>query len=95
MKLRRIIPLLICFNMMAMEPDRKVYVQHKAAHAVVGIGVAWVGHELGYPKTGLAVAFGLGVAKELYDRKHGGKFRGGDVAWTTLPAVTVSYSLKW
>ena len=67
--------------------DRSYYVNRKVGHAVVGMGVAWAGHELGYPKTG--------IAKELYDRKHGGKFRAGDIMWTAAPATVVSISFKW
>lgn len=75
--------------------DRSYYVNRKVGHAVVGMGIVWAGHELGYPKTGIAVAWGLGIAKELYDRKHGGKFRAGDVAFTAVPATVVSISFKW
>ena len=74
---------------------RETYVTHKTAHALVGIGVAWAGHELGYPKTGIACAWGLGIAKELYDRKHGGRFRVGDVIWTGAPATVFSVSVRW
>jgi hypothetical protein len=77
-----------------MTPDRRTYVEHKTVHALVGLGVAEFGRRQGYPKTGIAVAWGLGVAKELYDRKHGGRFRAGDVAWTGAPA-TVSISVRW
>ena len=74
---------------------RETYVARKTAHALVGMGVIWAGHELGYPKTGIACAFGLGVAKELYDRKHGGRFRAGDVAWTVMPGAVISVSVRW
>ncbi len=79
----------------ALASDRSYYVNRKIGHAAVGIGIAWAGHELGYPKTGIAVAFGVGIAKELYDRKHGGKFRAGDVAWTAAPGAVISFSFKW
>jgi hypothetical protein len=74
---------------------RQVYVKHKALHAIGGIGIAWVGHEMGYPKTGVALAFGVGIAKELYDQKHGGSFRAGDVAWTGMPAAAISIAFRW
>lgn len=73
---------------------RQVYVQHKAAHALVGIAVYEAFRAADRPKTGLAVVLTLGVAKELYDRKHGGRFRPGDVAWTVAPA-TLTYSVRW
>ena len=41
------------------------------------------------------IAFGLGIAKELYDKKHGGSFRCGDVAWTGMPGATLSISFRW
>ena len=73
---------------MCMTPARQTYVTHKAAHAVIGVAVC-------YPKTGIAIAFGLGIAKELYDKKHGGSFRCGDVAWTGMPGATLSISFRW
>ena len=86
--------LLTSLALRLMAGDRSVYVQHKAAHAAIGMAVYEVGKASGHPKTGLALAFGLGIGKELYDRKHGGSFRAGDVAWTTVPA-TISFSFKW
>lgn len=92
--MRRFLILFLCLPSFAMTPARRTYVEHKAAHALVGIGVAYTGERLGYPKTGIAVAWGLGIAKELYDRKHGGRFRAGDVAWTGAPA-TITFSVRW
>lgn len=71
------------------------YNRRKAAHALIGIGVAFTGEKLGYPKVGLALAFGLGVGKELYDQRHGGSFRAGDVAWTGGPALVISFRHRW
>ena len=85
----------ICAPLMCMTPARQTYVTHKAAHAVIGVAVCYAGAGLGYPKTGIAVAFGLGIAKELYDKKHGGSFRCGDVAWTGMPGATLSISFRW
>lgn len=93
--MRRLLILFLCLPAFAMTPARQTYVEHKAAHALVGVGIAWAGQELGYPKTGIAVAWGLGIAKELYDRKHGGRFRAGDVAWTGAPATVFSISVRW
>lgn len=76
------------------QSSRRVYVEHKAAHALAGLAVYELGKAAGHPRTGLAIAFGLGIAKELYDRHHGGSFRAGDVAWTGGPA-TVAFSFKW
>lgn len=70
------------------------YNRRKAAHALIGIGVAFTGEKLGYPKTGIALAWGLGVGKELYDQRHGGRFRAGDVAWTGAPATFV-IAIRW
>ena len=92
--MRRFLILFLCLPSFAMTPARRTYVEHKAVHALVGIGVAEFARQKGYPKTGVAVAFGLGIAKELYDRKHGGRFRAGDVAWTGAPA-TLSISVRW
>ena len=72
-----------------------VYVKHKAAHAVAGMAVAYTGAKLGYPKTGIALAWAAGIGKELYDQKHGGSFRTGDVLWTGAPATVFSYTFKW
>jgi len=70
------------------------YNRRKAGHALVGIAVYGAFYHFGYPKTGVAVAFGLGVGKELYDERHGGRFRCGDVAWTGCPAM-VTFSIRW
>ena len=78
----------------AMAESHQTYVQHKTIHALGGIAVYEAFRAAGRPKTGLAVVLGLGIAKELYDRKHGGRFRGGDVAWTTAPA-TVTFVVRW
>lgn len=90
--MRKLLPLLLCLPVMG--ETRQNYVQHKAAHALVGLAVYETFKVAHRPKTGLAVVFGLGVAKELYDRKHGGRFRPGDVAWTVAPA-TLTYSVRW
>ena len=82
--MRRFLILFLCLPSFAMTPARRTYVEHKAVHALVGIGVAEFGRRQGYPKTGVAVAFGLGIAKELYDRKHGDGSC-SDVAWTGRP----------
>lgn len=92
--MRSLICFILCLPAFAMTPARQTYVEHKAIHALVGISVAEFGRAKGYPKTGIAVAWGLGIAKELYDRKHGGRFRAGDVAWTGAPA-TLSISVRW
>ena len=85
----------LCAPIMAMTPDRKTYVEHKAIHAVISLGICYTANEMGYPKTGVAIAFGLGLAKELYDKKHGGRFRVGDVAWTTMPGATLTIAYRW
>lgn len=73
---------------------RQVYVKHKAAHALVGIGVAVIAQEFNHPRLGLMLVLMLGVGKELYDQAHGGAFRLGDVAWTFGPATFVVV-MRW
>ena len=73
---------------------RQVYVIHKALHALGGIGIYYAFDLVGYPKLGLAVTLGAGIAKELLDREMGGRFRAGDIAWTVLPA-TVVFVVRW
>jgi hypothetical protein len=68
---------------------RTVYVKHKSIHALGGLAVYGFFDHAGYPKTGLCVVLALGILKELYDRRNGGTFRPGDVAWTIGPASVV------
>jgi len=93
------LPLLLCASLWGQQAQglsaRETYVTHKAFHAMGGVMVYYAFADAGYPKTGLAVAWGLGIAKELYDRKHGGRFRAGDVAWTGAPATLIQVSFKW
>jgi hypothetical protein len=89
--MRMMVIYLLCMPAMA---GNTTYQQHKAVHACVGMGVAWAGKELGYPKTGIALAWGLGIGKELYDADHGGSFRCGDICWTGIPA-TITFSIRW
>ena len=70
------------------------YNRHKAVHALAGLAIYEVSKHYGHPKTGLALAWGLGIAKELHDQRHGGRFRAGDVAWTGAPA-TLTFSVRW
>ena len=74
--------------------DRSTYEHHKLVHVAAGIAVYEVCKLNGAPKTGVALAFGLGIAKETYDKRHGGKFRGGDVAWTSGPAA-FCFAVRW
>ena len=74
---------------------RQTYVFHKTVHAIGGISVVYLGHVLGLPKSGLAFAWALGAAKELYDSKHGGSFRVGDIAWTGMPATVLAILMRW
>lgn len=74
---------------------RQVYVRHKAAHAIVGLTLTYLSHEAGEYLPGLIAAFILAVLKEDMDRRSGGSFRVGDIAWTVGPAIVLSYSLKW
>ena len=83
--------LLLCLPLLAGD---RTYARHKALHALGGILVYEGAKQLGHPKTGLALAWGLGIGKEIYDQRHGGSFRAGDVAWTGLPA-TVCFSVRW
>lgn len=87
--------LLLVTPLMAQPSPRTVYVTHKTAHALVGLTVAYTFAELGYPKTGVVTAWLLGVLKELYDQRHGGSFRAGDVAWTGAPATVFTVSFRW
>lgn len=73
---------------------RQVYVIHKTLHAIGGIAVYMAFDLIGYPKLGLGMALGIGIAKELLDQSNGGKFRVGDIAWTALPA-TVAFVVRW
>lgn len=70
------------------------YNRHKAIHALAGFAVYEVAKHYGHPRTGVALAWGLGIAKELHDQRHGGRFRAGDVAWTGAPA-TLTFSVRW
>ena len=74
---------------------RTVYVKHKAVHAVGGLVLTWAFAEMGYPKTGLFLTLLAAVLKERYDQLHGGSFRGGDIAWTIMPAATIVIAFRW
>lgn len=87
--------LLSCMSWLNAGTPREVYVKHKTAHALVGLGVFFVSYELGYPKTGLSIDLALAVGKELYDSTHGGRFRVGDIAWTVLPATAFYLAIRW
>ena len=69
--------------------DRQVYVFHKTVHAIAGIALATLVNHLGNPYMGIASAWLLGIAKEIYDQNSGGSFGAGDVAWTGAPATVV------
>jgi len=89
--MKKLLAFLLCVPMLAGNAE---YNRRKACHALAGIGVAWSCKKLGYPKTGIALAWCLGIGKELYDQKHGGRFRCGDIAWTGGPA-TLTFSIRW
>lgn len=68
---------------------RTIYVKHKTIHGLGGLALYGIFDAAGYPKTGLCFVLALGILKELYDQRNGGRFRGGDVAWTIVPASVV------
>ena len=74
--------------------SRTIYLKHKSVHALGGLAVYQLGKVSGHPKTGLAMAWGIGVAYESYEQRHGGRFRAGDIAWTVAPA-TLAFSVRW
>ena len=43
------------------------------------------------PAIGIGVAATAGILKELYDRKHGGRFSTADVLWTVAGGVAGAY----
>ena len=43
------------------------------------------------PVIGIGVAATAGILKELYDRKHGGRFSTADVVWTVAGGVAGAY----
>ena len=43
------------------------------------------------PAVGIGVAATAGILKELYDRKHGGRFSTADVVWTAAGGVAGAY----
>ena len=100
---KMILPLLLTAQMWAAETKvwfnsgtpHTVYVKHKAAHALVGLTLTYLSHEAGDYIPGLIAAFILAVLKEDMDRRGGGKFRVGDIAWTVGPAIVVAVGFKW
>lgn len=44
---------------------------HKVGHFGICFGFSWGGAKLNQPKLGFGIAMGMGLAKELYDVKHG------------------------
>lgn len=72
-----------------------VYIKHKAAHAIVGLTLTYLSHEAGDYRPGLICALILALLKEHLDRRAGGQFRAGDIAWTVGPAYVVAVSFKW
>lgn len=71
----------------------------KANHVVWGYGIACVAALLapsfGIPPTSAAqvAAFAAGLAKEVYDWKHGTGFNATDLAVTTLAGTPVALAL--
>lgn len=98
-----LLPFLLTVQMWAQDSNnwlnegsaRTVYVRHKAIHAIGGLVLTYAFAEMGYPKTGLFLTLLAAVLKERYDQLHGGQFRGGDIAWTVMPAAVIVVSFKW
>ncbi len=44
---------------------------HKAGHFMICGGITWGGAKMGHPKVAFGISMGLGLAKELYDVRHG------------------------
>lgn len=100
--IKRLLPLVFCASLWGQQAQpvqgisaREQYVTHKAFHAVGGMFIYWAFEDLGYPKTGVFMAWLAGIAKELIDKKRGGSFRCGDIAWTGAPATVIYVSFKW
>jgi len=74
---------------------RTVYVKHKTAHALGGLGLVFACYVMNDLMLGVALAWIVGVSKELLDKNMGGAFRIGDVLWTGAPATLLAIYLYW
>ena len=64
----------------------------KQKHFAVGAGIAALATVIAQDRAvGVGAAVVAGVAKELYDRKHGGRFSTADVLWTVGGGVAGAY----
>lgn len=65
----------------------------KQLHAAVGFSIAFTGSGFKHPKAGLALAIGVGVGKELYDRRHAGHTADAKDALATAGGALIGYGL--
>ena len=66
--------------------------QDKQKHFAVGAGLAALATVIAKDRAvGIGAAVVAGVAKELYDRRHGGRFSTADVVWTVAGGVAGAY----
>ena len=64
----------------------------KQKHFAVGAGIAALATVISQDRAaGVGAAVVAGIAKELYDRRHGGRFSTADVLWTVAGGVAGAY----
>lgn len=69
--MRKILAVAIyCLPLLAEVKDRTFY-ERKIGHFGICFGITWGATKLDSPKLGIGLAMGLGLAKELYDVRHG------------------------
>lgn len=69
----------------------------KAAHVAAGAGIGFVCAKMGHPRTGVALALGVAMAKEWSDGRNSREpyqSRRRDVLITTAPALVVAITWK-
>ena len=66
--------------------------QDKRQHFAVGMAIGGLATVISKDRAvGIATSALVGVAKELYDRNHGGVFSKADIAWNVIGAIGGAY----
>lgn len=66
--------------------------QDKRQHFAVGMAIGGLATVISKDRAvGIATSALVGVAKELYDRKHHGVFSKADIAWNVVGAIGGAY----
>jgi hypothetical protein len=92
---RRLITLTLCL-LAALPCGASTFLEHKSLHVIAGASIGLVAAKYDHPKTGIALAFGVGMAKEWFDERGHESYasRRRDVLITGLPAV-ITVRIKW